>query len=101
MQGHKQSHCRSCGAPVIWRITPKGKRTPLDPDPRDDGNIVIADTHELAAALGTVYGRAVTLGGDRLQRARAAPGRDLYVSHWATCPDRQQWRERTDAGESD
>lgn len=25
-------HCRSCGAPIAWAITPKGKRAPINRD---------------------------------------------------------------------
>jgi hypothetical protein len=32
--------CRSCGAPIRWVVTEKGKRIPLDRDPQPDGNIV-------------------------------------------------------------
>jgi hypothetical protein len=27
-----ESRCRSCGAPIIWWITPAGRRSPHDPD---------------------------------------------------------------------
>ncbi len=33
--------CRSCGAPVYWTETEKGKRMPVDREPGDDGNIVL------------------------------------------------------------
>jgi len=29
--------CRSCGAPLLWAETNKGKNNPLDPAPDDDG----------------------------------------------------------------
>lgn len=28
-----EGECRSCGAPVIWCITKKGKKMPVDPPP--------------------------------------------------------------------
>ncbi len=28
--GRSQSHCRACGAPIIWVKTPAGKKAPLD-----------------------------------------------------------------------
>ncbi len=31
-----QSECRSCGEPIIWCITAKGKKMPVDV-PEDDG----------------------------------------------------------------
>ncbi len=27
-----EGHCRSCGAPVMWTVTAKGKRMPVDRD---------------------------------------------------------------------
>ena len=26
-----ETKCRSCGAPIFWVITPKGRRMPVDP----------------------------------------------------------------------
>lgn len=71
--------CRSCGAPVIWCLTANGKRMPLDAEPADDGDFVLA------------YGDPPL--------ASRAPGRslfdeDLFTSHFATCPDADQWRQR-------
>jgi hypothetical protein len=41
--------CRSCHAPVMWCVTPAGKKAPINAD---------------------------------------------GISHFATCPDRDQWRRR-------
>jgi hypothetical protein len=46
--------CRSCRAPIWWRMTAAGKRQPMDYD---------------------------------LERAEP-----LETSHYATCPQRDQWR---------
>jgi hypothetical protein len=83
---------------------PSGKPNPLDPDPAEKGNVlVIADGydqhgHEL---LGDVDrwlfdtdakdGRAIALKKDQLPTAHAER-RDLYISHFATCPNRAQHR---------
>jgi hypothetical protein len=94
-QDRDRGRCRACPAPVKWVIMASGKRNPLDrePDP-ERGNVIIVDSDELAAALDVPLGRAVALGGARLKRARETPGRDLYISHFATCPARQQFRQR-------
>lgn len=64
--------CRSCAADILWAITDKGKRMPLDPDPVDDGN------------------QYVYRDVDGVRRASARePMRIPYtrhVSHFATCP---------------
>jgi len=39
--------CKSCGAPIVWKMTDKGKPMPLDPKPKtvcfqnDDGTITV------------------------------------------------------------
>lgn len=74
------SKCSTCGAPVIRGLkTPAGKSAILDREPREDGNIEI---------LG---GKAVTLTA--VVKA-APPSGPRYVSHWATCKDREDWKAR-------
>lgn len=64
------STCRTCGAPMVWARTAKGKRIPLDPEPTPGGNVVYVDD-ETVAVLGR--GAAAQYQGSR------------YVSHWVTC----------------
>lgn len=73
------SPCNGCGAPVDWvRVAKTGKRMPLDPEPRADGNIGRID------------------GGDTVEYVLPGGGlfddRPLYVSHFATCPKADQFR---------
>lgn len=56
--------CRSCGAAIIWVLTPKGKRMPLDAE---------------------VRARGVTLEGIVT---------DVRSSHFETCPDADAYRRR-------
>lgn len=86
--------CRSCHAPVIWAVTKKGKREPVDAAPVENGNIVLFDdrlgpdeqgrAQILAHHLGKNSGGAMDLGEDK------------YVSHWFTCPHAKDWRRKTD-----
>lgn len=69
-------HCHSCRAPVVWSITAKGKRMPLDACPRSDGTFII-DSEGIA--------RKPQLGED-------VPFL-LYVSHFATCPNADRHRK--------
>lgn len=69
--------CRSCGKPIAWRKTPQDRFMPLDLEPVADGNIWLDD------------GVAV-----HVHRAGPPPGVVLYVSHFKTCPDRDEWRQR-------
>lgn len=70
--------CRSCEAPVEWVTSAKsGKPVILDLDERDDGNIVVVEN----------------LLGER-QAEYVAKGQGNRVSHFATCPNAQDWRRR-------
>lgn len=78
--------CRSCSAPVRWiRMTGTGKANPLDPAPADNGNVRILED-----------GRGEALSQRDAVAAQAA-GVELYLSHFATCPQRERWRN-DDAG---
>lgn len=67
--------CRSCGAAIIWAVTPAGKRMPLDAQPAK--RIVLDD-----------YG--VKTFGDEAPCAQVV---DTYTSHFATCPNAAQHRK--------
>jgi hypothetical protein len=70
--------CRSCGAALLWAITPKGKRMPLDAAPVEGG-------------LWFAYDVA---GEKHCAPARAGAEGPLYTSHFATCPQADQHRRR-------
>lgn len=71
------SACKSCGEPIRWATTVRRKAMPLDPEPVEQGNVDLQwiDAEEIAIVLGPLEAEA----------ARGA-GRELYVSHFATCP---------------
>jgi len=63
--------CRSCGAPIVWaELVPSGKRMPFDPP--------------------LVAFRAVVIGDHVIEEIDT----DTSTSHFATCPQAQQWRRR-------
>lgn len=71
--------CRSCGAPVIWAKTEKGKSMPVDAnavDPPDTGNILL------------------TLEDGVLTAKYVLSASGLRLSHFATCPQAPSWRKR-------
>jgi len=80
----KVTHCRSCGDRIIWAVTTKGKRIPLDADPVADGNIVI---------IGMTLHRdpLVSVG---LTHGDVPAGEKSYVTHFVTCKDADSWRKR-------
>lgn len=75
------ANCSSCGAAILWVKTVNGKRMPLDEYPTPDGNVVLVD--------GVAFS-AYTLD--------ALEGRDLYKSHFATCPNSPMHRKPKRAG---
>jgi hypothetical protein len=78
------SHCRSCGAPLLWAVTEKGRRIPLDPDPYtgDDprGLYVLRNGNGAPLAVATT--------------PDAFPGEPVYRSHFASCDDPARFRRK-------
>ena len=78
--------CRSCGAPLLWALTKKGRRIPLDRNPVPDGNIEIEEADE-----GPPMSRVVSGQGE------LSPGlfpATRYKSHFSTCPNAKRHRRR-------
>jgi hypothetical protein len=59
--------CSTCGAPIIWAHTTKGKRIPLDAKPHPDGNVML------------------TGGGTAVVAGKSQNGARRYMPHHATC----------------
>jgi hypothetical protein len=75
------ARCSSCKADVFWAMSAGGKPLPIDPEPREDGNLVVR------RALG---------GGRVAVSAKGVPaGEQRYVSHFATCPYADQHRRKS------
>ena len=66
------SKCKSCGAEVIWIVTPKGKAMPLD---AKGENLWLID------------------GGGAGEANTTARPVQVRKSHFATCPDGDAWRK--------
>jgi hypothetical protein len=77
--------CRSCAAEIRWVLTERGKPMPVDAAPYtgDDprGLFVLRNPTD-----GTTSPTAIAVTPD------AFPGEPVYRSHFATCPDRDDWR---------
>lgn len=107
MSGYPQRHrgpqqsvapCRDCRAPIAWASTPTGKRLPLDLDQLGGMALSVAGVRpyllieragdwRLAVELHDLETAAETLTLEGLQ---------LRTSHFDTCPNRVQHRERRD-----
>lgn len=78
--------CRSCDAPIIWATSAKtGKNMPVNAEPVKGGTIALDWSHD-----GTVRANVLSVR----QLAGASFGRPLRSSHFATCPQARQWRNR-------
>lgn len=77
------SECRSCGAAIVWTVTHNGKPMPVDAEPAEDGNIVLRPEGE----------RIVAEYPGRKHPSLFEVPRTHYVSHFSTCPDRDEWRK--------
>jgi len=77
----KCDKCQSCGAPIIWTITAKNKRMPVDAEPDLEGLLVLDEGPD-----GTVRSCvSSSLLTSLFQEVR-------YTSHFATCPEAARWR---------
>lgn len=77
--------CRSCGAPVIWTVTSKGKRMPVDAEPNPAGNVVLQSQPE-GPPLAVYY------SGKAGAPPTAYSPRERHTSHFANCKQAGEWR---------
>lgn len=77
--------CEACQADIFWARLPSGKRMPLDPARRDDGNVAVYRDH---------------LGGLRARVLKAGERPDthewLALPHFATCKHADRFRKGPD-----
>lgn len=83
--GAAVSTCRSCGASIWWAVTHNGERMPVDVEPVDHGNVMIA-----AGPWRPMNGTLVIV--DQGPGLFDEPGQGRYLPHFATCPDADSWR---------
>ncbi len=76
MSLNQDSKCRGCGRRILWVVTSSGVRHPLD---------AVAPVFQLQR-------RKLANGDEFVEWARAP---DAYVSHFVTCPKRDQFRKPT------
>lgn len=89
--------CKSCGAPIVWITTQKGKNMPCDADAveyqenyKAKSTIVTEDGRVLKASI-------ITPSGGGLSPIIDGKG---YIPHWATCPYANNHRTRDNAAPS-
>lgn len=79
--------CRSCGARIIWALTPTGKRMPIDAEPVDGGNIILHQPVERGGSP------TCTVVGKRVQPSLFGDDGPRHTSHFATCPNASHHRK--------
>jgi len=65
--------CGRCGRPVSWCVSTNGNRIPLDPEPNESGNMIVAYRD----------GKLVGLVPHKDEPRPEGVG---YMPHFATCP---------------
>lgn len=101
-QPPEEGTCRGCGARMLWIRTVEGKRVPLDPIPVTGPRLVTGERAPAGARLVrgyTLTGAMVAVLADlppaQLFDAPAAEEATVYVSHFATCPDREAFSSKS------
>lgn len=79
--------CTSCHASIVWAITDRSKRMPLDATPNPEGNMAV-----MRDETDTLVCRAIT--AERPLR----PGERAYQPHFASCPNAERHRKPAKAG---
>ncbi|MFL5381277.1 MAG: hypothetical protein ACJ8GN_02000 [Longimicrobiaceae bacterium] len=83
---HSPPRCASCSAPVIWAVTPAGKRMPVDVQLSIAGNLVLCyEVDQL--------GRPVS--GQQVIPAPPDYAGPRWASHFASCPQAALWQRRS------
>ena len=83
------SACSSCGAPITWAKSARGKAMPMQVDPNGEWSI---DDHGVAWKVGTL-----PLALDALAETMGVTPKKIerYTSHFATCPDAGEHRRKS------
>ncbi|MEL6179918.1 MAG: hypothetical protein AAFS10_13250 [Myxococcota bacterium] len=84
--------CRSCGAPIEWRKTPKGKLIPVDAKTYHTLPVKVAESLGMGGERRTLVTKTgIVVPGTVVPEG--TPGAvEGQESHFATCPNAKQWR---------
>lgn len=87
----KCAACRSCGAGIVWAVTAKGEKMPVDPERvlPGVGNLVLYfEVDGLGNLVDPPTQRVATATPE--QKASGP----VWLSHFVTCPKASDWRKR-------
>ena len=91
----KGEACRACQTEIVFVLTPKRHREPLEREPRRLGDLdkglrraarLVVSTGDEAVSLG--------LGRPELAGERLTDETLVLISHFATCPERARFKRR-------
>lgn len=90
------SWCDTCAAPIFWCLsTTTDRRIPIDALPVAHGNVTLDGDPRSISGRDTL--RATVHGPMDIELLKLAnPDLELYVTHFVTCPDADQWRAGTE-----
>lgn len=80
------SACKSCGAAILWAVTEKGAKIPVDVEPTTDGNVAIQPNADQSGWLAFIAGPLEQVPGSSSVRRK---------SHFATCPNAAKHRRKS------
>lgn len=82
---YERRDCRWCGARMLMARMPSLKDNPLDYEPNPEKGNVVLDGQGLGHTLTKVEADRLRAGPTLMDPD--VPTVDLYLSHWATCPN--------------
>lgn len=83
--------CRSCGAPIVWTLTVRDRDMPVDAEPVAGGNLQLERIVRYRGAEPVTTDR---IRSTVVKSHLAFGSSDLYLSHFAKCPQASKWRTR-------
>lgn len=83
--------CRGCNQWIQWATTPAGKSVPVDGTAITSSQDERAIRHRKAPLYTLAEGRLTSWGNADVAFS-AARNQPLYISHFVTCPNRDQFR---------
>lgn len=89
-----RGHCRACGATIYWVRMKSGRRNPVNSEPdAERGNILVCDEQIDADLHGVSIDTGVPLQAVDAAVVREQGIQQLWLSHFATCPERAKFRK--------
>lgn len=82
------SRCRSCWQEIRWIVTPDGKRMPVDAEP-----VWVREAMEGETPRPFLDRKGNIVNGIMAGDAWEGKAEEVFVSHFATCPQAAKWRK--------